>query len=302
MAVISTGNHPKALWPGVHGWFGAKYNEHETQYTKLFDVTTSNKKYEELVHQTGFGLAPVKPEGQSTVYDSHAQGYVSRGTNVAYSLGYVVTREELADNQYTEVSMRRAASLAFSMAQTREHVGANVYNRAFNGSYVGGDGVSLLSTAHPTVSGNQSNKLATPADFSESSLEDLTIQIMDATDARGLKISITPKCLVGPTALVYEFERVLSSNLRQGTDHNDINALRSLGVIPETVVNNYLTDSDAWFIRTNGVESGLTWFDREQVEFTQDNDFDTDNAKAKAYMRFVPFWGDWRTLYGSEGA
>lgn len=302
MAVIATGNHPKALWPGVYAWFGARYNEHQAQYTKLFDMKTSNKNYEEMVQQTGFGLAPIKAEGSATAYDSHAQGYVSRGVNVAYSLGYIVTREELADNLYEEVSMRRAGSLAFSMAQTRENVGANVYNRAFNSSYTGGDGVELCSTAHPTVSGNQSNELATAADFSEASLEDLTIQIMDATDFRGLKISLTVKSLIVPTALVYDTERVVKSSLRVDTANNDINAINSMGVIPEVVVNNYLTDNDAWFIRTNGVEGGICWFDREPVEFTKDSDFDTDNAKAKAYMRFVPFWGDWRAVFGSPGA
>jgi len=299
---ISTGNHPKALWPGVAGWFGARYNEHSRQYTKLFEVKTSTKNYEELVQQTGFGLAPVKPEGSATAYDSHQQGYVSRGVNVAYSLGYNVTREELADNLYEAVSMRRAGSLAFSFGQTREQVGANVYNRAFSPSYVGGDGVELLSTAHPSVSGNQSNELATAADFSEAALEDLTIQIMNATDPKGLKISITPKCLIVPTSLVYETERVLKSNLRVDTANNDINAIKSMGVIPEVVVNNYLTDTDAWFIRTGGVEDGLVWYDREGVQFTKDSDFDTDNAKAKGYMRFVAFWGDWRSLYGSPGA
>ena len=302
MAVISTGNHPKALWPGVAGWFGARYNEHPAQYTKLFDVKSSSKNYEEMVQQTGFGLAPVKPEGSATAYDSHQQGYVARGTHVAYSLGYIVTREDLADNQYEQVSMRRAGSLAFSMAQTREHVGANIYNRAFSASYTGGDGKALCATDHPSVSGDQSNELATPADFSEAALEDLTIQIMDAKDPKGLKIALRPKCLIGPTALVYEFERVVKSNLRSGTAENDANAIRAMGVIPELVINNYLTDTDAWFVRTSGVEDGLCWFDREGVQFTKDSDFDTDNAKAKAYMRFVPFWGDWRGLYASPGA
>ena len=302
MAVIATGNHPKALWPGVYAWFGARYQEHQAQYTKLFDIKSSNKNFEEMVQQTGFGLAPVKTEGAATAYDSHAQGYVSRGINVAYSLGYIVTREELADNLYEEVSMRRAGSLAFSMAQTRENVGANVYNRFVTAGYTGGDGVVLGSASHPTVSGNQSNILATPADFSEASLEDLTIQIMNATDFRGLKISLTVKSLIVPTALVYDTERVVKSSLRVDTANNDINAIKSMGVVPEVVVNNYLTDSDQWFIRTNGVEGGICWFDREQVEFTKDTDFDTDNAKAKAYMRFVPFWGDWRAVYGSQGA
>lgn len=301
MAVIATGNHPKALWPGVYSWFGAQYAEHDVQYTKLFEIKSSSQNFEELVQQTGFGLAPVKPEGSSTAYDSHTQGYVARGINVAYALGYIITREELADNLYEKVSMRRAGSLAFSMAQTRENVGANIYNRVINASFTGGDAVALGSTAHPTVSGNQSNILATAADLSEASLEDLTIQVLDALDFRGLKIAIGIKCLAVPTASIYDAQRILKSNLRVGTADNDTNALKLLGVIPEIVVNNYFTDADAWFLKTN-VQDGLCWFDREAVEFTKDTDFDTDNAKAKGYMRFIPFWGDWRTLYSSSGA
>ena len=301
MAVITTGSHPKALWPGVHAWFGAKYAEHGNQNAKLFDFKTSNKKYEEMVEQTGFGLAPVKAEGSSTAYDSHAQGVTARGTNVAYSLGYIVTREEMADNLYEDVSMQRAGSLAFSMATTRNIVGANVYNRAFNSSYTGGDAKELCATDHPSLAGNQSNELATAADLSEASIEDLTINIMDAKNSKGLQIALQPKCLIIPTALAYEAERILKSTLRSSTADNDTNALRSMGVIPEVVINNYLTDSDAWFIRTNA-PSGMCWFDREPVQFTKDEDFDTDNAKAKAYMRFVPFWGDWRGVFGSPGA
>jgi len=301
MAVITTGSHPKALWPGVYAWFGAKYNEHPQQYTKLFDIKSSSKNYEEMVEQTGFGLAPVKAEGSSTAYDSHAQGVTARGTNVAYSLGYIVTREEKADNLYSEVSMQRAASLAFSMAQTRENVGANVYNRAFNASYLGGDGSALCVSDHSSLAGNQSNILGTAADLSEASLEDLTINIMDAKNSKGLKISLQPKTLIVPTALVYDAQRILESTLRSSSADNDINALKSMSIIPEVVVNNYLTDSDAWFIRTNA-PSGLCWFDREPVQFSKDEDFDTDNAKAKAYMRFVPFWGDWRGVYGTAGA
>ena len=300
MAVITTGSHPKFLWPGIHAIFGASYTAHGDQNVKLFDQKKSDKKYEELVEQTGFGLAPVKAEGSSTAYDSHAQGITARGTNVAYSLGYIVTREELADNQYESVARDRAQSLAFSMATTRNIVGANVYNRAFNSSYAGGDGKELLATDHPSLAGDQSNELGTAADLSEASLEDLTINIMDAKNSKGLQIALQPKCLIIPTALSYEAERILQSMLRPNTADNDLNALKSMGIIPEVVVNNYLTDSDAWFIRTNA-PSGMCWFDREAVEFTNDSDYDTDNIKHKAYMRFVPFWGDWRGLYGSPG-
>ena len=250
MALIATGNHPKALWPGVYDWYGAEYATHDEQFPKIFAIKTSTQNFEELVQQTGFGLVPVKPEGASTAYDSHSQGYVARGTNVAYSLGYIVTREEVADNLYEKVSMRRAGSLAFSVRQTRERIGANVLNRIINSSFKGGDAVSLGSTAHPTVSGNQSNILSTPTDLSEAALEDLTIQIMDAKDFRGLNINLTPKRLIVPTATVYDANRILKSNLRVGTADNDANVLKLLGVIPEIVVNNYLTDSDAWFIKT----------------------------------------------------
>ncbi len=301
MAVIAGGNHPKALWPGVYGWFGASYDEHPTHYTQLFDNKTSTKRYEELVQHTGFGLAPIKPEGSATGYDTHSQGYVARGINVAYSLGYIVTREELDDNLYEEVSMRRAGSLAYSFHQTKENVGANIYNRMFDSNFKGGDAVALGSTVHPTVSGNQSNILSTATDFSEASLEDLTIQMMNATDPKGLKISLTPKCLIGPNALVYDFERVLKSSLRVDSANHDINALRSRGVIPDVINNPYLTDTNAWFIRANGVSDGICWFDRNALEFTKDKDFDTDNAKAKGYMRFIPFWGDWRAVYGTAG-
>ena len=299
--VISTGNHPKALWPGVSAWFGAKYDEHPVEYTQIFDVTTSSKNYEEMVQDYGFGLAPIKPEGQSFVYDSHGQGYTARFVHVAYGLGYIVTREELADNLYAEVSMNRSASLAFSMAQTRENVGANVLNRAF-ATYTGGDGKALCVTDHPlAIGGTFSNVLSPAADFSEASLEDLSIQIMGVVNPRGLKISIVPKRLIVPVNLAFEVERVLKSQLQNDTTNNAINALRTKGIIPEVAINHYLTDTDAFFVKTNAPK-GLTWFDREAVEFKQDNDFDTDNAKAKAYMRFIAGWGDPRTMFASAGA
>jgi hypothetical protein len=300
--VITTGNHPAALWPGVHAWFGAKYSEHPVEYTQIFDVKTSSKAYEEMVQSYGFGLAPVKAQGGAYSFDSHAQGFTARFSHVAYGLGYIVTREERADNLYSELAMTRAESLAFSMSQTRENVGANVLNRGFNSSYTGGDAKELFATDHPlALGGTWSNELSPAADFSEASMEDLAIQIMNATNPRGLKISLMPKRLIMPTALVFEAERVLKSQLQNDTANNAINALKAKGIIPEVAVNHYLTDTDAFYIKTN-VPNGLTWFDREAVEFAQDNDGDTDNAKAKAYMRFVTGWGDPRGAFASEGA
>jgi hypothetical protein len=298
---IMRGNHPKALWPGIHDWFGAVYAKHSPEWSQLFDVKTSSQAYEEDAEHTSFGLAPEKPEGQSTIYDSHTQGYISRYQHVAYSLGYIVTREELADNLYKKVSSARAQSLAFSMAQTRENVAANVYNRAFDSNYTGGDGIEMCAEDHPSLAGNWSNELSTAAQLSEAAIETLAIQIMDATNSRGLKISFSPTRMIVPTALYFEACRILESQLQNDTANNATNALRTKGTIPEVVVNHYLTDANNWFIRTN-CPTGLCWFDREGVSFDKDEDFDTDNAKAKGYMRFSVGWTDPRGIYGSAPA
>ena len=199
---ITTGTHPKALWPGIKAWFGVSYDEHAPEYPDLFDEETSDKSYEEDVGLVPFGLMPVKPEGSGINYDSESQDYVVRYTHLAYASGYVVTYEELQDDLYEIVSKRRARRLAFSARQTMENVGANIYNRAFNSSFTGGDGVSMVNSSHPTLFGNQSNVLATPADFSEAAAEDLVIQIMQATDARGKltigdRRAIVPECDLG---------------------------------------------------------------------------------------------------------
>ena len=298
---ITRGNHPKSLWPGIHDWFGAVYAKHSPEWSQLFDVKTSTQAYEEDVEHTSFGLAPKKNEGQSALYDSHTQGYVSRYQHVAYALGYIVTREELADNLYKKVSTSRAQSLAFSMAQTRENIAANVYNRAFNSSYLGGDGKEMIATDHPSLAGDWSNELSTAAQLTEAAIETLAIQIMDAVNSRGLKISLAPTRMVVPTALYFEACRILESQLQNDTANNATNALRTKGTIPEVVVNHYLTDSNNWFIRTN-CPVGLNWFDRENVSFDKDTDFDTDNAKAKGYMRFSVGWTDPRAIYGSAPA
>lgn len=299
---ITTANHPKALWPGVHKFFGAEYSKHPMVCTQIFNVRSSNKAYEETVRTHGFGMAPVKTEGGSTTYATHSQKDTTRFTHVAYSLGYIVTREEMDDNLYREVSMSRARSLAFSMRTTKEVVGANVLNNGFDSNYTGGDGVELFSQAHPSLAGTQQNELTVAADFSEASLEDILILIANATDYNGLEIMLRGQKLVIPNELMFEAQRILKSDLQSGTANNDVNAVRSMGLLPGGVVTNpYLTDADAWFVTTDAPE-GLTMFNRTAYEFKRDNDFDTDNAKAKAYERYSFGWSDWLGVFGSEGA
>ncbi len=301
MAVITTGAHPKALWPGVHAWWGRSYSEHVEEYRDLFDMATSEKAYEEDVEITGFGLAPVKNEGTATSYDTESQGAVTRYTNIAYALGYIVTYEELRDNLYEAVSKRRAKALAFSMRQTKENVCANVYNRAFTSGYTGGDGVVMCSASHPTVSGNQSNLLTTAADLSEAAIEDMTIQIMQTTNSRGLRISVLPQSLHIPPQYWYEANRILKSVLQNDTSNNAVNVLKSTNALPKGIkMNHYFSSATAWFIRTNA-PNGTMYFEREPVSFDQDNDFDTKNAKAACYERYSVGWTDWRGVFGTPG-
>lgn len=299
---ITTGQIAKLLWPGLNARWGVDYSEHPKEYTDLVDVFSSDMNYEEDQEMTGFGLAPVKTQGASVVYDEMQQGVTTRYTHIAYALGFIITHEAMMDNQYEKVGMQRTGSLAFSMRQTKENVVANMYNRAFSGSYLGGDGVSLLSASHPSLGGNQSNLLATAADLSEASLEDLSIQIMNAVNSRGLRIALMGKSLIVPPSLSFEATRILKSTQQNDTGNNAINAMRSMGLFPEGVkVNHYLTDTDAYFIRTNAPQ-GLKLFQREEASFAQDGDFDTSNLKYKAYERYSTGWSDWRGLYGTPGA
>ncbi len=300
--VITAGAHPKALWPGVDKWWGMKYDEHEQEFIHIFTVESSDKSREELVETTGFGLIPEKSEGGPVSYGSHSQQTVNTAQHNTYGLGWIVTAEEIEDNLYKERAFKRTEAMAFSANQTIETLGANVLNRAFSGSFTFGDGVSLINTAHPTVAGNQSNRLAVAADLSEASLEDQLIQIMKALNSRGHKIPLKGKCLIVPPALSFEAVRILKSTLQNDTANNAINAIKATGCLPDGVkVNHYLSDADAWFIKT-GIPAGLTWYWRRKPTFTKDNDFDTDNAKAKVTFRSSTTVGDWRDIWGSPGA
>lgn len=303
MAVITTGNHPKALWPAIHAWWGLSYKKHPLQWAEIFeDKEASNKAYEEDVEATGYGMAPVKSEAGSVSYDSHTQGPTTRYTHVNYGLGFIITEEEEDDNQYEKLARGRAEALAFSMRTTAEIVHANVLNRGFNSSFLGGDGKELLATDHPTRDGTQQNELTVAADFSEAALEDLLILIGNAKNTRGLQIALTARKLIVPTALMFEAQRILKSELRVSTADNDINAVRSMGLLPEGYsVNNYLTDTDAWFVKTDA-PNGMTHFTRKAISFVKDSDFDTSNKKHKSTERYSAGWSDWRAMYGSPGA
>lgn len=302
MAVITTGAHPKQLWPGVKKFFGDVYAEKPMVCDMVFDAMSSDKAYEEYVEETSLGLAPVKPEGAAVSYDSDAQGYVKRMTNVTYGLGAKVTAEAIDDNQYFPVAKKKAKKLARSMRQTKENVFANILNRGFNSAYVGGDGKELFATDHPTLDGTQSNELAVAADLSEASLEDLLTLIRGMKDSRGLRIQAKGVKLILPPELEFEGTRILSSVNQSGTANNDINAMKELGMLPGgIVVWDYLTDANAFFIKTD-VDEGLIRQQRKALAMTQDNDFDTDNACMKATERYAAGWADWRGVVASPGA
>jgi len=299
---ITSGSFPRLLFGGLKNLFELELDQYPDEYTQLFDVVESEQRYEERPQITGFGLAPRKPEGESMQFDTAQEGYTSRITNVPYALGFKITREAVRDNLYIDMGQRYVRWLARSMKQTKENVSANVYNRAFTASYAGGDGKELIATDHPSLSGDQSNELNPAATLSEASLEDLTIQIMKAKDDRGLRIQLQPTRLIVPTDLYYEANRILRSELQSGTANNDINVLRSRGVIPEVVVNHYLTDTNAFFIRTNmPTEEGLIFQQRDPLSFEEDNEFDTKNFCYSAYERYEAGWASWRGVYGSTG-
>lgn len=303
MPPIITGNFAKAIYPGVSAWYGMAYNEHTPEYPEIFSYNKSTRNFEEEVGITGFGLANVKAEGQGITYDTQYQGYIKRYTHVTYGLGFIITLEMMEDDLYDVVARRRARALAFSMRQTKEIVGANVYNRAFNSSYTGGDAKEMCATDHPNVTGGTwANELTTAADLSEASLEQASIDIGKLKNDKGLNIAIRPLKLIIPPDLEFEAVRILQSTLQNDTANNAINAIKSMGKIPQGYrVNHYFTDTDAWFILTDAPD-GMKHFERRADSFGVDNDFDTENAKFKATARFSFGWTDPRGIFGSPGS
>lgn len=297
---ITRSTMPDLLWPGIQAIFGNNYEKLDKEYSRIFDVRKSTKAYEKVTEATGLGLASVKGEGASIVYDTPGQGPSSVFTHVTYGLGYIITREAEEDNQYQEVAESNAANLPWSMLVTKETVHANILNRAFNSSYVGGDGKELVSNAHPTANGTQSN-LLTAADLSESVLEDALTAIATAKNSAGLPVALRAvRLIVGP-GQIFNATRILESQGRVGSADNDVNAIKTLGMVPEIVINHYLDDPDAWYLQTNA-PNGLISYQRRMLALENDTDFDTENRKHKATERYSAGWGDWRAVFGNQGA
>ena len=302
MGIITSSSFAKLLWPGLNSIYGKSYNDYPVEWDKLFEKNTSDKAYEEDLGLSSFGLASVKNEGAPITYDTERQGFTTRYNHVVYALGFIITREIYEDDQYAKVGAQKAKALARSMRQTKEIIAANVYNNATSGSYLGGDGKSLLATDHPNVAGGTfSNRIAVDSDLSEAALEQAVIDIAGFRDDRGLLIAAKPEKLVIPYNLQFEAKRILGADGRVATDLNDPNALKEFGLFSNVITNHYLTDADAWFILTS-VKDGLKYFERRGDQFEMDNDFDTENAKFKATARYSFGWSDPRAIYGSPGA
>jgi hypothetical protein len=301
MSVINTGSFSKALWPGVNAWYGKAYNDHKVEYTDIFETHKSRKAWEEDVSVSSFGLAQVRGEGAPVVYDSEQQGFLKRYTHVEYALGFIITKNMVDDDLYDVVGQRKAKALARSMRQTKETVGANVLNRAFTSTYTGGDAKELLATDHPNIAGGTyANELTTPADIAEASLEQACIDLGKLTDDRGLKIAVRPQKIIVPVDLDFEVNKIMKTEYEVGTANNTVNLVRSR--FPAGVaINHWLTDTDAWFIKTD-VDNGMKYFERRGDSFDSDNDFNTDNALFKASARYSFGWSDPRSMFGSPGA
>lgn len=301
-SIITSGSFAKALWPGVNKWWGDSYAEYPLLYPRIFAEDSSDKGYEEDVQSTGFGLLTQKPESTSINYDSAMQGYTYRYTHITYALGFQVTREAMMDDQYMVIAKKRSKALGFSTRQTQEVIAWNVLNRAFNSTYAYGDGKELIATDHPNFTGGTfSNELTVAADLSELAIEQLLIQMMGAQDDRGLIINLMPRSLIVANSNTFEATRILKSNLQNDTANNATNAMREMGLFADGIITSpYLTDPDAWFIKSN-CPDGLKYFMREAPSVSEDNDFDTTNAKFKTYFRAS--WGatDPRGIWGSAG-
>ena len=301
--IITTGSYPKALWEGVKIWWDAAAAAAPQYAPLMFKKETSTKSYEEYAQSVGLGLAVVKPQGQPITYDGMQQGFVTRGTNVAYGLGIITTHEELKDNLYVKLTKGRTEKLRRAFAETKNINATNIFNRAFNASYLGGDGVALLSTAHPNFSGGTwQNKMSTDAAFSQAALEDILILMMQSKNDRGYIEPLNADKLIVHPSNYFNAKRVLETSRNIGSNYNDVNPINTDKLIKGGLVSNpYLSASAPWFITTDA-QDGMIWQERESLDVWEDNDGDTRNFKVGAYERYTFLWANPRGCYGSDGA
>ena len=298
---ISRGQLVKELEPGLNALFGLEYKRYENQHAEIFDTENSDRAFEEEVMLSGFANAQVKPEGSGVTFDNAQETFTARYSHETIALAFAITEEAIEDNLYDRLASRYTKALARSMANTKQVKAANVLNNAF-GTANGGDGKELCATDHPIAAGTDRNELSTAADLNETSLEQSLIDIAAMTDERGLKIAAQGVKMIVPSALQFTAERLMKSSQRVGTADNDINAVVSKGMVPQGyVVNHYLTDTDAFFIKTD-VPNGLKHFVRSPMKTAMEGDFTTGNVRYKARERYSFGFSDWRGIFGSPGA
>jgi hypothetical protein len=300
---ISRAQLLKELLPGLNALFGLEYARYGEEHKEIYETESSERSFEEETKLAGFGAAPVKNEGQAIAYDNAQEAFTARYNHETIALGFSITEEAVEDNLYDSLSARYTKALARAMAYTKQVKAAAVINNGFSSSYVGGDGVSLFSTAHPlTNGGTNSNRPTTGADLNETSLEAAVIQIAAWVDEKGLLIAAKPRKLIVPPSLMFVATRLLETSLRVGTTDNDINALKNNGSIPEGYcVNHYLTDTNGWYLTTD-VPNGLKHFERTALTNSMDGDFDTGNVRYKARERYSFGWSDPLGMFGSPGS
>ena len=300
---ISRAQLLKELLPGLNALFGMEYKTYGEQHKEIYETETSERSFEEETKLSGFSAAPVKNEGSAMAYDNAQEAWTARYNHETIALGFSLTEEAIEDNLYDSLSARYTKALARAMAYTKQVKAAAVLNNGFSSNYLGGDGVSLFSSAHPLITGGtNSNIPTTAADLNETSLEAAVIQISLWTDERGLLIAAKPKKLIVPSSLQFVATRLLETELRVGTNDNDINALKNNGSISEGyAVNHFLTDTNAWFLTTD-VPNGMKHFVRSPLANSMDGDFDTGNVRYKSRERYSFGWSDPLGMYGSAGA
>jgi hypothetical protein len=300
---ISRAQLLKELLPGLNALFGLEYARYGEEHTEIYETETSERSFEEETKLSGFSAAPVKGEGSAIAYDNAQEAWTARYNHETIALGFSLTEEAIEDNLYDSLSARYTKGLARAMAYTKQVKAAAVLNNGFSAQYTGGDGVSLFSASHPLVNGGtNSNTPSTQADLNETSLENAVIQIAAWTDERGLLIAAKPKKLVVPPALQFVATRLLETELRVGTNNNDINAIKNNGSIPEGyTINHFLTDTNAWFLTTD-VPNGMKHFERTPLQNSMDGDFDTGNVRYKSRERYSFGYSDPLGMYGSSGS